>query len=59
MLKIAFWKKPCAGLKRTSDGNVSSLAELRLMIRVRDGNQRRKLTVMFQKLMKLGVSIVL
>ena len=50
MLKIAFGIKPCEGLKRTSGGNVSKRAELRLMmIRVRDGHQPRKLTIMLQK----------
>jgi hypothetical protein len=59
MLKIALGKKPCAGLKRTSSGNVSKRAELRLMmIRVRDGHQRRKLTIMLQKFVKSSVQIV-
>jgi hypothetical protein len=52
-------KKPCAGLKRTSGGNVSNRAELRLMmIRAREGHQRRKLTIMLQKFVKLSVKIV-
>ena len=44
--------------KRTSSGNVSKRAELRLMmIRVRDGHQRRKLTVMLQKFVKSSVQM--
>jgi hypothetical protein len=59
MMKIAFGEEAIAGLKRTSDGNVSKRAELRLMmIRVRDGYQRRKLTIMLQKFIKSSVQIV-
>jgi hypothetical protein len=56
MLKIAFREE---GLKRKSGGNVSKRAELRLiMIRVRDGHQRRKVTIMLQKFVKSSVQIV-
>jgi hypothetical protein len=46
------------GLKRTSGGNVSKKAELRLMIRIRDGHQRRKVTIMLQKFVNSSVQIV-
>jgi hypothetical protein len=61
MLKIALREEAVGywqGSKRTTGGNVSKRAELRLMIRVRDGHQRRKLTIMMQKFVKSSVQIV-
>jgi len=59
MLKIAFREEAMAGLKCTSGGNVSKRAELQLMmIRVRDGHQHRKLTIMLQKFVKSSVQII-